>query len=232
MKAIILAAGLGSRFKHVTKSIHKALLPLPNGIPNIEQTIQYLIEASITDIYIITGHLSEQFEYLKDKYKCNLIHNPNYKKYNNIYSFKCASDYLANSYVIDSDVTLFKNIFKEKLYRSHYFLIERPKTNNKEWIPVIENNRIKEIQINNSEQPSLLGISFWNERDANIIKNNLVHYLSEKTLTDSALYWDNIPMNLLDKLDVGAKILSVFDAYEIDNLEEYNFILNLQKKSD
>ncbi|MGC6396742.1 NTP transferase domain-containing protein, partial [Pasteurella multocida] len=56
MNAIILAAGLGSRFKDVTKKIHKSLLPI-NGIPNIENTIQNLIEAGIDDIYIVTGHL-------------------------------------------------------------------------------------------------------------------------------------------------------------------------------
>ena len=47
MNAIILAAGLGSRFKDVTKTIHKALLPLKDGTPNIERTIEYLIDANI-----------------------------------------------------------------------------------------------------------------------------------------------------------------------------------------
>ncbi|HDR1061262.1 TPA: NTP transferase domain-containing protein, partial [Pasteurella multocida] len=79
MNAIILAAGLGSRFKDVTKKIHKSLLPI-NGIPNIENTIQNLIEAGIDDIYIVTGHLSEQFSYLKEKYKCKILNNEKYKE--------------------------------------------------------------------------------------------------------------------------------------------------------
>ena len=84
MNAIILAAGLGSRFKDVTKTIHKALLPLKDGTPNIERTIEYLIDANIKDIYIVTGHLAYQFEYLRDKYNCHLINNHHYDKYNNI----------------------------------------------------------------------------------------------------------------------------------------------------
>ncbi|HHH4566492.1 TPA: NTP transferase domain-containing protein, partial [Morganella morganii] len=73
MNAVILAAGLGSRFGDITKKTHKALLPI-GGIPNIERTIQYLSEFGITEIVIVTGHLAHQFEYLQEKYGCILIH--------------------------------------------------------------------------------------------------------------------------------------------------------------
>ncbi|MDC9620357.1 NTP transferase domain-containing protein [Xenorhabdus sp. XENO-7] len=71
MNAIILAAGLGSRFKELTINNHKALLPI-NGIPNIERTIQYLKEFGINEIHIVTGHMSHLFDYLKEKHQCNL----------------------------------------------------------------------------------------------------------------------------------------------------------------
>lgn len=63
MNAIILAAGLGSRFREITQKKHKALLPLPNGIPNIEQTIIYLKQAGIHEIHIVTGYFAEQFDF-------------------------------------------------------------------------------------------------------------------------------------------------------------------------
>ena len=34
-------------------------------------------------------------------------------------------------------------------------------------------------------------------------------------------------MELLECLDIRAKLLAKLDAYEIDNLEEYNFMLEL-----
>ncbi len=227
MNAIILAAGLGSRFKDVTKTIHKALLPLKDGTPNIERTIEYLIDANIKDIYIVTGHLAYQFEYLRDKYNCHLINNHHYDKYNNIFSFMCAVDYFGDSFVIDSDVTLFNNIFLDNLQNSCYYLIQRPKGENKEWVPVIINGRIKNIRIDNSYSPSLLGVSYWTKTDSNIIKEYLKNYSDEKYLLDPKLYWDNIPMELLECLDIRAKLLAKLDAYEIDNLEEYNFMLEL-----
>ena len=94
-------------------------------------------------------------------------------------------------------------------------------------VPVIINGRIKNIRIDNSYSPSLLGISYWTKTDSNIIKECLKNYSDEKYLLDPKLYWDNIPMELLECLDVRAKLLAKLDAYEIDNLEEYNFMLEL-----
>lgn len=231
MNAIILAAGLGSRFKEITKQKHKALLPLANGIPNLEQTILYLKEAGINDIHIVTGHLAEQFLFLQQKYNCHLIHNEFYQKYNSIYSFYCAIDYFGNSFVIDGDVTLFNNIFQNTFNQSQYFLIQRNKSNKKEWIPIIENNQVVDIVIDDSEQPSLLGVSFWSKNDAAKIKSWMIDYINnEQLLLDSSLYWDNIPMKNIKELNMGIQILTSKEAYEIDDLSEYEFILSKSEK--
>ncbi|ACA32194.1 NTP transferase domain-containing protein [Histophilus somni] len=227
MNAIILAAGLGSRFREITQKKHKALLPLPNGIPNIEQTIIYLKQAGIHEIHIVTGYFSEQFDFLSGKYGVNLIYNKFYKKYNNIYSFHCAIEHFGESFVIDSDVTLFSNIFNDKLKRSQYFLIQRNKSHNKEWIPIVKDNRVIDIIIDSLELPSLLGVSFWSNNDAVKIKSFLADYVNnENLLLDSSLYWDNIPMENLKELDIGVKLLNIKEAYEIDNLSEYEFIFH------
>ena len=83
MNAIILAAGLGSRFKEITQTTHKALLDI-HGIPNLERTLTFLRQANIDNIVIVTGYLNEQFNYLQEKYSCTLIHNKKYREYNSI----------------------------------------------------------------------------------------------------------------------------------------------------
>lgn len=226
MNAIILAAGLGSRFKEITQNTHKALLPI-DGIPNIERTITFLKKAQIDKINIVTGYLSEQFNFLAEKYGCNLIYNEKYSEYNSIYSFYLAKDYFNDTFVIDSDVVLFKNIFLEKPKKSCYFLINRPKSEDKEWVPILNEDRtINRIEVTSEPLPSLLGISYWKKSDCDAIKNKLNEYLSLEKLSEKSLYWDNIPMKIISNLDVTTIELKISDGYEMDTLIQYEFILN------
>ena len=55
MKAVILAAGVGHRFKELTKYKNKAFFTIGQTMV-IKQIIQYLLQAGIRDITIVTGH--------------------------------------------------------------------------------------------------------------------------------------------------------------------------------
>ncbi|QXF36033.1 CTP--phosphocholine cytidylyltransferase [Photorhabdus luminescens] len=230
MNAIILAAGLGSRFNNLTKENHKALLPI-NDIPNIERTIQYLHEFGIQEIHIVTGHMAHLFDYLVARYDCNLIYNPNYANYNSIYSFYLASDFFKNSLVIDADVVLLDNIFTS-LEQSTYYVIKRPKSEDAEWIPVLsKQNLIKDIQVSNANKPSLLGISYWDEVSCEIIKKEIPKFLNKENLENSKLYWDNIPIMLLDKIKVGMHLVGKNQAAEMDTIENYHYICDTMIKA-
>lgn len=61
MKAIILAAGLGTRLMPLTKSIPKPLLPL-NGKPLIQRNIEWLRSNGIKEIAINLHHLPEKIK--------------------------------------------------------------------------------------------------------------------------------------------------------------------------
>ena len=65
MKALILAAGFGSRLKHKTKSVPKSLVKL-NKKPILYYQLKILEKNLITDIYIVVGYKKEKLEnYLK-----------------------------------------------------------------------------------------------------------------------------------------------------------------------
>jgi NDP-sugar pyrophosphorylase family protein len=59
MKAMIFAAGLGTRLGHVTKKIPKALVEV-NGMPMIERTILKLKSHGVNDIIINLHHFPDQ----------------------------------------------------------------------------------------------------------------------------------------------------------------------------
>jgi NDP-sugar pyrophosphorylase family protein len=82
MKAMIFAAGIGSRLRPVTDSIPKALVPL-NGRPVLESLIIKLKAAGCGEIIINVHHLGEQIiDFLKAKDNFGItIHISDERKY-------------------------------------------------------------------------------------------------------------------------------------------------------
>ena len=70
--AIILAAGVSSRFVPLCFERPKGLLPV-NGEVLIERQIRQLHEKGITDITIVVGFMKDKFYYLQEKYGVNII---------------------------------------------------------------------------------------------------------------------------------------------------------------
>src|SRR3989344_7566576 len=60
MKAVILAAGKGTRFGEITKKIPKSLIPVA-GKPIIEYTLEAL-PSSIKEVYLVVGHLGDMIK--------------------------------------------------------------------------------------------------------------------------------------------------------------------------
>ncbi|WP_186441069.1 sugar phosphate nucleotidyltransferase [Desulfamplus magnetovallimortis] len=61
MKALILAAGFGTRLLPLTNIVPKPLFPL-NGVPILHLCIEQLIRAGCSEIFVNTHHLHEQIE--------------------------------------------------------------------------------------------------------------------------------------------------------------------------
>lgn len=85
MKAIILAAGMGTRLDKYTKNLPKGMLAF-NGKPLIEWQVQNLRKAGIEDITIVTGYKKETIAYADIKY----YHNPLFAETNMVESLLCA----------------------------------------------------------------------------------------------------------------------------------------------
>ncbi|GAA0115129.1 UTP--glucose-1-phosphate uridylyltransferase GalU [Clostridium senegalense] len=60
-KAVIPAAGLGTRFLPVTKAIAKEMLPILDK-PTIQYIVEEIVDSGIKDILIITGHNKKAIE--------------------------------------------------------------------------------------------------------------------------------------------------------------------------
>ncbi|MFH1500735.1 MAG: gamma-glutamyl-gamma-aminobutyrate hydrolase family protein [archaeon] len=108
MKAIILAAGKGTRLNKYTENLPKGMLNF-NGQPLIERQVELLREAGIKDIIIVTGYMKEKIQISGVKY----YHNPLYEETNMVASLMqaepefnddilvCYSDILYEKKVLD-----------------------------------------------------------------------------------------------------------------------------------
>lgn len=101
-KAIILAAGRGSRMKEMTTAKPKCLTRL-HGRPLLEYQISALKEAGITDIAVVTGYMREALL----SYDLVEFHNPRWAETNMVSSLCCARDWLMNEECIVSYSDIF-----------------------------------------------------------------------------------------------------------------------------
>ena len=109
MKAIILAAGDGSRMGKLTQNIPKPLVIL-NGKSIIERQLSILKKIGITKIYIITGPHNEKFNLKNVVFVNDLDH----KKHDILGSLITARDYINDEIII----TYSDQIFDEKIMKS------------------------------------------------------------------------------------------------------------------
>ncbi|MEW8955813.1 sugar phosphate nucleotidyltransferase [Clostridium sp.] len=226
MRAILLAAGMGTRLRPLTLETPKSLIKV-NGKPMIEKQIEYLREIGVEDIVILTGYLEEKFHYLKDKYGVSLVHNPKYNIYNNIYTMYLVRDYLSDAYVIDADVYLHRNFFEKHINKSTYFSALK-KDFKGEWIIKFnEDNRIYDIEVGDDEGYILCGVSYWSDKDGIIIREKLEKSIEEEDFSN--LYWDDIVKDNIKDLEVYIHKIEDRDSYEIDSLEDLRKVENLIK---
>lgn len=72
MKAVLLAAGKGTRLKPLTNNIPKVMIPV-KGKPILEYHVEQLSRAGIKDLYINLHHLPEKIkDYFKDGKRWNV----------------------------------------------------------------------------------------------------------------------------------------------------------------
>jgi choline kinase len=121
MKAVILAAGMGSRLGEFTRDKPKTLL-LVRDKPLIFHILESLSASGIEEVIIITGYEDEKIrEEVKDGsafgLKVRYVNNPRYDSTNNIYSLSLAQQEVATGgfLIVNSDVFFHPEILKRLL---------------------------------------------------------------------------------------------------------------------
>ena len=217
MRAIILAAGMGTRLRPLTYNTPKSLIKVC-GEPMAERQIKFLKEKGIDDIIIVTGYLKEKFEYLKDKYGVKLIHNDKYDVYNNVYSIYLVRDYLKDSFVAEADVYMSKNFFDRDIKASTYFAGKRDNFEGEWKVNFDKNGKLSSVEVGSGSGYIMSGISYWKEEDGEFIKGKLEETIDQGDFERT--YWDSIVAENLKHMDIRVKEIGSNDWFEIDSLRD------------
>jgi choline kinase len=113
LKAIILAAGKGSRLGKLTKDIPKGMLKIHNKTL-IERQIEIYRNFGITDISIITGYKNEIIDFSG----INYIKNQNFEITNVNESLFCASEKFSDSVIISYTDIIFEQKIIQQMLKS------------------------------------------------------------------------------------------------------------------
>lgn len=217
-RAVIAAAGFGSRLAPITLNTPKPLVRV-KGKRLIDTTLEALIQADISEIYIVRGYLGEQFDQLKTKFPTiQFIENPVYNETNNISSIYFARNYLKNAYIMEADLLLNnKSLIQKYQYSSNILTIPVKQTD--DWCVKVQNGIIKDMQIGGENCYKMCGISYLNEEDGEKLSKDCERIFN--SFGGKELFWDKI---LFEKCKNNYKISPRFcsedDIQEIDTFNE------------
>ncbi len=225
-RAVFLAAGFGSRLVPVTLNTPKPLVRV-KGKRIIDGLIDACLEIGISEIYIVRGYLSEQFDQLLYRYPMiQFLENPVYNETNNISSAVCARYLLSNAYVFEADLIIRKGLLKKYHYSSDFIACHKERVD--DWCFDVRDGMIVDEKLGSFNAWKNCGISYWSEQDGQRLTEHLKK--AYEMPGGKELYWEQVPLAVFgSSYQVTIQECNELDVIEIDT---YNELKTVDKAYD
>ena len=215
--AIIMAAGMSTRFAPISYEKPKGLLRV-HGEILIERQIVQLLEAGITDITVVVGYKKEYFFYLEAKYGVRIVVNSEYATRNNNGTLWLVRERLGNTFVCSSDDYFTENPFERYVYKA-YYAAEFADGPTKEWcLETGPGGRITKVTVGGENAPYMLGHAYFDRK----FSERFVKILeAEYDLPETAdKLWETIYAEHIKELDMVVRRYPDGVIHEFDSLDE------------
>lgn len=218
MNAIIMAAGMATRFAPLSYETPKGLLNVKGEIL-IERQICQLKEAGVFDIFVVVGYLAEKFMYLKDKYGVRIVMNEDYGRYNNTSSVIRVIDYLEDTYLCSSDNYFPKNVFLGQPKDSYYSALYEEGETGEYCLTTDDEDNIINVEIGGKDAWYMVGHVFFNkEFSAKFGEIMKKEYANDETRQG---YWEDVYIRHIKDLPLmKVRRYQPHEIEEFDNLDE------------
>ena len=217
--AVIMAAGMSTRFVPISLEKPKGLLVVRNEVL-IERQIEQLQEAGIREIVIVLGYKKEAFFYLEDKFEgIRFIINPEFNTKNNTHTLYLARDCIRNSYICSSDDYFEENPFEEYVYQS-YYAAEHVTAKTNEWYMVPDSRgNIAKVEKSGEEGDIMLGHVYWDRAFSAAMLKILEEDHSVGNYDD--VLWEQVLAENVRKLPpMAIRVYPAGTIFEFDSLDE------------
>lgn len=229
MRAILLAAGKGSRINENIKGIPKCTVDV-GGITLIENTIDILTNNNVRDIAIVIGYKGQYIVDLLGNKKIKFFKNPFFDVTNSIASLWFARDFLTSndSYIImNADVffekTLFEFILNEEL--NPVLWADQRRIEAADYRFYYENEKLLKHgkHLSNEETTGeYVGIA----KVGSDFMNRFTDRMEELIQTQQHhLWWENILYSFIGETNIFVKDVGNNFWAEVDLIEDYQRIL-------
>jgi len=232
MKAIILAAGVGSRIRPLTDNSPKCLLKIGDSTI-LEMMISHIQGCGINEIVFVLGYLQEQIkEYVKTNFpdlKAYFITNDNYAETNTGFSLLLTKDVIRDSGFVkfDGDVVFEKEVLRRLIECEHAncLCIDKSIHLDVEEIKVIIDDQNLVVKANKTVDPKdavgeSIGIEKIDGQTATLLFAELTTMM-EKTHNQQAYYEAAYERLMKKKVPFYALDISGLKWTEIDTKEDF-----------
>ena len=215
--AVILAAGMSSRFAPISYEKPKGLLTVHDEVL-IERHIRQLQEAGINEIIVVVGYKKEMFFYLEEKFGVHIVINPDFAMRNNNSSLMKVRELLGNTYICTSDIYYTESPFKQYVWKS-YYAVEYCEGPTSEWcVSTDKNERIVNVKVGGADSWYMTDQAYFDRTFAGRFCDILeAEYDDPRT---AGKLWEEMYAEHIEELDMEALKLPEGTVFEFDSLDE------------